>query len=722
MLGLSLAATMVTNAPQTAALQPSVESAPRVPAGTPREIQPPVESPAPVSAGTPRESERPPPGSTRVLRVPQTAVRPTVDGALDDAAWTGAAVADRFWISEQERWPGEQTEVLITADREYLYFGFRVYDSQPRAIHAWQTRRGAGLGLDDQVAVELDPFLSYRDIFSFRVNATGVQDDAVTSGRARQLEWKGDWQAAAIRTSYGWSAEIAIPFSILNFEPGTTALGVNFLRHHYRTGEWSRWADITVRALPEEMGRLVGLELPQVGRAQPWTLMPYVLAGRNIPDKRGNVRETLVNAGAELRYQPRPNLTGVLSLNPDFSQVEAALADINFSYNEKFISDLRPFFQEGSAYFGNRPDYFYSNRIPDFDYGAKFFSRAGGYQLGALATRGPQERSDYVVRAEREFDAAHSVGGMVVGSEQPDLRNWLYVVRGQGRERSGLNYAFDAAATSTELRGDAFDASVAGTELQPGDGSRLAGTLGWTQDFWSVAVTADRYTLNYRPLNALLPNDLPDTSGSYSSVNYYRDLGEGPIREVKGNISLAYRQTGDGRLQRRTWNAGGTVESRAQVRFGLWYTAGPYRPVGATPGSWSDTVNDDYYWTASLDLNTRSSRLGYGASLSSGELGGGEYDYLIAYAWIRPTAVTFLSVSSERLSNFGDFDQTIVVARWDISKRQSIAGRYVTADSGEAYRLAYALNLRKNLDFFLVYDREPVQLATLSAKILLTIQ
>jgi hypothetical protein len=705
MLGLSLAATLAANAPHAAALQPPVESA------------------AAASAGMPRDSERPPPGRMRVLHVPQTAVGATVDGALDDAAWKGAAVADRFWISEQERWPSEQTEVLITADREYLYVGFKVYDSQPQAIQALQTRRSAGLGFDDQVAVELDPFLSYREISSYSVNANGVQDDAITGGRARQLEWKGDWQAAAMRTAYGWSAEIAIPFSILNFEPGTTALGVNFLRYHHRTGQWSRWADITVRALPEEMGRLVGFELPQVARAQPWTLMPYALAGRNIPDKRGNVRETLVTAGAELRYQPRPNLTGVLSLNPDFSQVEAALTDINFSYNEKFLSDLRPFFQEGSAYFGKRSDYFYSNRIPDFDYGAKFFSRAGGYQLGALATRGPQERSDYVVRAEREFDATHSVGGMVVGSEQPDLRNWLYMVRGQGREPSGLNYAFEAAATSTELQpGDAFDAAVTNTELQPGDGSRLAGTLGWAQDFWSIAVTADRYTLNYQPLNALLADDLPDTSGSLGSVNYFRDLGEGPVREVQGNISLHYRQTGDGRLQRRTWNAGGTVESRAQVRIGLWYTAGPYRPVGATAGSWSDTVNDDDYWTASVDFNTRSSRLGYGASMSSGELGGGDYDYLIGYAFIRPTAVTFLSASSERLSNFGDFDQTIVVARWDISKRQSIAGRYVTADSGEAYRLAYALNLRKNLDFFLVYDREPVQLATLSAKIILTVQ
>src|SRR5687768_6834980 len=58
-----------------------------------------VSVPVPLRPGG---SERPPRGSTRVLTVPLTAVAPTLDGALDDAAWRGAAVADRFWISEQQ--------------------------------------------------------------------------------------------------------------------------------------------------------------------------------------------------------------------------------------------------------------------------------------------------------------------------------------------------------------------------------------------------------------------------------------------------------------------------------------------------------------------------------------------------------------------------------------------------------------------------------------------
>jgi uncharacterized protein DUF5916 len=700
MLGVALAAMLALHAP--------VRADPPMPPLAAATDPPAPEEGTTLPAGPPPALERPPPGRMRILQVPQTAVRPTLDGALDDAAWKGAAIADRFWISEQQRWPSEQTEVLVTADREYLYFGFRVYDSQPQAIQALQTRRGAGLGLDDQVAVELDPFLSYREISSYSVNANGVQDDAIAGGRARQLEWKGDWQAAAVRTGYGWSAEIAIPFSILNFEPGITAVGVNFVRYHHRTAQWSRWADITVQALPEEMGRLVGLELPETAKAQPWTLMPYVLAGRHIPDKRGNVRETLVNAGAELRYQPRPNLTGVLSLNPDFSQVETAITDINFNYNEKFRPDRRPFFQEGSAYFGSRPDYFYSNRVPDFDYGAKFFTRTSGYQIGTLATRGPLERSDYVLRAEREFDATHSVSGLLVGTDRRELRNNLYAIRGQGRETSGLNYSLDLAGTTTEL--------------QPGDGSRVAGTVGLNRDFWSIGLTADRHTLNYRPANALLDADIPDTRGVSSFLSYYRDIGEGPVREVKGDISVLARETGDGRLQRRTWFAGGSIETRQQIRVGLWYTDGPYRPVGSTPGSWSSTVHHDYYWTGSVDFNTRSSWLNYGGSMSSGARGGGSYDYGTIYVLTRPTATTLVSASSERLSSFGTFYQTILSAGWDISSRHGIVTRYVTADYGKAYRLGYSRNVRKNLDFFAVYDREPDRQAKLSAKIVMTIQ
>ena len=237
-----------------------------------------------------------------------------------------------------------------------------------------------------------------------------------------------------------------------------------------------------------------------------------------------------------------------------------------------------------------------------------------------------------------------------------------------------------------------------------------------------MGLAADAYSREYLPGNGLLDRDLPDTRGVSPFVTFYRDLGDGPVRELRADMSYAQRYVGDGRVQRRTWYSGGSVELRQQIRVGLWFTDGIYRPVGPAPGLWSSTVNDDHYWTGAVDFNTRSSRLGYGIGGSSGQLGGGDYNYTNAYAWARPTATTFVSVSSERLSNFGTFSQTVATAGWDITPRQGIVGRYINAFYGNAYRLAYSASVRKNVDFFAVYDQEPNVPVRLSAKVVMTIQ
>ena len=57
--------------------------------------------------------------------------------------------------------------MLITSDRTHIYFAFKVYESKPDSIEALQTRRDGSLGFDDQVIIELDPFLTYREISKF---------------------------------------------------------------------------------------------------------------------------------------------------------------------------------------------------------------------------------------------------------------------------------------------------------------------------------------------------------------------------------------------------------------------------------------------------------------------------------------------------------------------------------------------------------------------------
>lgn len=670
--------------------------------------QPTAEPSSPAAQPNADFSERPPLGKDRVLRVPQAEKPAVIDGVLDDSAWRSAAVANRFWISEQQRWPAEQTEVLVVSDSTHLYFGFKVYDREPGMIEALQTRRDASLGFDDQIAIELDPFLNYRSISTYAVNAIGTQNDSDGGGRADQLAWKGDWKAAVARTEYGWSVEIAIPYSILNFPSGADTVGVNFLRYHHRTKEWSRWADVTLRNLPEQRGRLTGLVAPTAGKSQPWTFLPYVLAGRNTPNREGEIRKSLGAAGVDIRYEPQRNVTGVISVLPDFSQLATAVTNINFSYNPKRALDPRPFFQEGSAYFGSLPAYFYPLRMPNFQYGGKLFGQLGGTQFGGLATRAPDGRTDSVLNVEHKLDPTHGLGALVTQTDRGAFRNVLSSVRARGREASGLNYGFDGATTQTN-----------GTD---GDGSFTRSTVGWAGNHWSVGATLDRFSTHFFPASGLLDRDLPDTRGYNTVVGYYREPSEGRWRAIQFDGHFNSRDTTKGLLQRRYRYVAGSFELRQpQVRFGLSYTAGPYRPVGARPGIWADHLNDDRYWSATLDLNTRSNWSGYGLMYASGTLGGGEYRYATVFAWIRPTSTTMVNLSSEQLRSFGSYRQTIVSASWNITPRQAVAIRYIDAYYGKGLFLAYTQHVRKNMDMIAVIDKQPELPVKLSVKLVLTV-
>lgn len=647
---------------------------------------------------------QPLPGSTRAMTVPVVTERPRIDGRLDEAAWRQAAFGTNFWISSQQRAPSERTEVFVMSDEAFLYVGFRCHDDRPDLIQATKTRRDAGLGNDDYVTIELDTLRNYRAISSYSVNPNGAQDDDFAGGRARKIEWKGDWHAAAARTGDGWEAEFAIPFEILNYQIDSRSFGVNFLRYHNRTDELSRWADVTPQGKREEMGQLRDLSLPAGTGENPLTVMPYVVGALNVPDIRGEPRNQLFAAGATFRYEPRPNFTGVLSLYPDFTQLETQVTDIDFSYTEKFVADPRPFFQEGSFYLGADREYFYSNRVPDFYAGGKVFAQPQDLQLGAFATYAPDDRFDTALRTVREFGPRHSAGLMLVTTEREDLDNQLLVAQFDGRETAGLFYSADLAYSNTT--GQPFD-----------DGGVAKATVGYQRDFWQTSLSADYYDEDYFPANGLIKTDRYGTRSLNLSGSYYREPPEGAFRYISGNVVLNGRDTQDGLTQNHNlWVDGGFELREPQVAVNLSYSDGRYRPTTGR-GEFSDTVNDDHYWAATVDFNTRSSLFGYGAYYADGSLGGGDYSYGTAYAWLNPTDNTFVKATVERLDNFGVSEQTTIQAGWDVTPRDGIVGRYIIAEEGDYKRLAYRHTVRSGVDMFAVYNEDPGTEAQFSVKL-----
>ena len=135
--------------------------------------------------------------------------RPSIDGVSTRRSGCARRVIDDFHQVTPVEFdaPSERTEVYVLYDRDALYIGARMFDSEPELINARILRQGQNIGSDDRFFVHIDPFNNRRSGYLFGVNPNGVRYDGVFEGvTQRQFDWDGIWQAAARITSDGWVA------------------------------------------------------------------------------------------------------------------------------------------------------------------------------------------------------------------------------------------------------------------------------------------------------------------------------------------------------------------------------------------------------------------------------------------------------------------------------------------------------------------------------------
>ena len=322
--------------------------------------------------------------SVMQLRGVRAPVPPVIDGIVDEGEWAGAAVARDFVQFEPRR--GEpsdvRTEVMVLYDSTHLYVAYRLWDSEPPA--AQLTRRDANLRNDDAVALLLDSHHDRQSAYVFMTNPLGTQTDArvANNGRTTDATWDAPWESAASRTGFGWTAEMAIPFTSIQYAAGENRTwGINFLRTRRRTLEASTWAGpLDNIARVSQSGVLVGLDVPAPKRRH--QIITYGLT--RIQEDTSNTWD----AGLDARYAITPEVSAIGTLNPDFATIEADQEQINLTRFELRLPEKRPFFLEGSELFRQRIRTFYSRRIPDIKGGAQVIGTRRSWTfagLGALS-------------------------------------------------------------------------------------------------------------------------------------------------------------------------------------------------------------------------------------------------------------------------------------------------------------------------------------------------
>jgi hypothetical protein len=645
----------------------------------------------------------PPAGHLRVLAAQRASTPPLIDGVADDAVWASGAVADDFSVSDFERAPSDRTRVVVLYDDRALYFAFTCFDERPDLIRANQITRDASPGFDDRVTVELDPVHNHRAVSRFTVTARGTQSDVQAGGRVQRRGWKGEWTAAARRTAFGWTAEIAIPIALLDFNPGSETFGINFVRFHNRTREFSEWANLTPQRLPEEAGHLTGLGLAPPPASGQLSVMQYVVGG--LSPSADSDRPGEVNAGLDLRYQWRRGITSVVSTRPDFSGVDTDVPDISRTDTERFVRDHRPFFQEGGEFFGDR-EVFHSGRITAFDVGAKTFGRVEDYQVGVLATtESDTGRTDYVGHLVREVGPAFNVSATLAGTSAEAKDNTTLQLQAGGRVGRHLRVKGNVARTAA----DGF-----------GHGVRGRGELGYATSHWHSGGWVDHTDAEYSPANGFLAADVIGTTGYGANGGYTRSLGHAWMRRAEASVSYDLRETTAGLPQREMTSIYARAETAVNVHLNAGVTTGTYRPRGATRGEWAERLRQDRFYLASAFYQSPTGQFGYGAQYSWGATGAQDYTNVSPSIWLAPTPHFSFAYSYERAAHDAVQHQHVVSGTWEISSDQSVAARWVEQDGGY-YRLSYRRAFVAGLDAVGVYTSEPYDAARFNLKLVWTL-
>lgn len=346
----------------------------------------------PASASKSRDPRILPNPEDYAIRIPALEKPPAIDGTLDNPEWATALVLDSFTQYEPVEGapPTERTVAYIGYDPRYLYIAVRCYDSNPRGIRACLVQRDMVQG-DDEVTIYLDTFNDKKRAFVFKVNPCGVQTDGIFTetrrmGRGMGFDrvdksWDTYFRSAATIDEKGYTVEMAIPFKSLRFPNSPEQVwGLQIMRTIPRKNEEIYWypRSRSINGFLLQTGRL---HIPgDIEKGRNIEIMP-VLTGSQTPGEPFGAQ-----AGLNLKYGITSDMTADIALNPDFSQVEADMPQVDV--NQRFalyFPEKRPFFLEGKDFFDTPLEVLYTRKIVQPQWGAKLSGKMGRTTLGFLS-------------------------------------------------------------------------------------------------------------------------------------------------------------------------------------------------------------------------------------------------------------------------------------------------------------------------------------------------
>ena len=351
-----------------------------------------------------------------------------IDGVLDEQTWAAIPTIGTFW----QYFPADtlkavyKTEVKLTFDDKNIYVSAKCH-AQHKNYVVLSYRRDYRAGSNDNVSFIFDTFNDRTNAFLFGTNPLGVMREALLYNGATDNTffsefWDNKWTAESKIYDNYWTTEVAIPFTTLRFKEGTTQWLFKSYRFDTQINEQSTVVQIPQNQLIMNLGYSIPIvfEKPLRKTGANISLIPYIATGnsQDFVNRNNPNNGTRFNVGGDAKIAVTSGLNLDLTVNPDFSNVEADRQIINLTRFDINLPEQRQFFLENSDLFSGFGSYVINPILPpQGNLGgagnqilSPFFSRQIGIAKDSTTGLGVPNRIVYGARLSGKLDDNWRIG------------------------------------------------------------------------------------------------------------------------------------------------------------------------------------------------------------------------------------------------------------------------------------------------------------------------
>ncbi len=280
-----------------------------------------------------------------------------VDGLLNESVWQRAPVATNF----TQNFPNDtlpaynNTEVRVTYDHQFLYVSAVCYDkNRDKPFIATSLKRDWEWDFNDNFGIYIDPYGDRVNGFAFYTTPYGVEREGqLFNGDRLASEWDNKWRSATKVFPDRWQLEMAIPFKSFRYRKGAEYFLMNFARNDLKNNQKVSWKRVPIayRISALAFADTVRFTTPLPNPGPNISLIPYVSTRLTDDRNEGGSQQITGGAGFDAKIGLTPSLNLDLTVNPDFSQVEADQQVTNLSRFEISYPERRQFFIENQDLF-----------------------------------------------------------------------------------------------------------------------------------------------------------------------------------------------------------------------------------------------------------------------------------------------------------------------------------------------------------------------------------